>query len=82
MSEHPAQAAVNAIMADENVSPEFRRALAPAQSGAGDPIDPQLLRRGSGPSGLIGRSVSAFLICGCFRDGSFVCEEHKRREPK
>ena len=49
MSEHPAQAAVNAIMADENVSPDFRRALVPR----------------------------AFLLCGCFRDGSFVCEEHK-----
>ena len=29
MSEHPAQAAVNAIMADENVAPDFRRALVP-----------------------------------------------------
>ena len=54
MSEHPAQAAVNAIMADENVSPAYKRALAPW----------------------------VFLVCGCFRDGSFMCEEHRPKEPK
>ena len=67
LQDHPAQAAVNAIMADENVSPDFRRALALGQVVVAD-----------GGRLTVDRYPHA-LLCGCVSDGSHACDEHLPR---
>jgi len=71
VKEHPAQAAVNAIMSGEDSPPDLRPALY-----AGHVVVAE------GGRLTVDRYPRFELLCGCFRDGSFACEEHRRRDPE